>query len=322
MRAVLLNEFGPPEVLVAGEVPDPVAGSSQALIDVELASVTFVETQVRAGRPPHPAMAPELPAVLGNGVGGTVAAVGKGVAPALSGARVISTTGGSGGYAERVAVPAAGMIPVPDGLALRDAVALLADGRTATSLVRGAEVRPGETVLVEAAAGGVGSLLVQLARNAGARVAAVARGRRKLRLAAELGAEVAVDYGEPGWVEHVRDEVGDVDVVFDGVGGEIGRAAFDLVGPGGRFCPFGLASGSFTVIPDELAAERGVTVVRGAPPTPEDMQALTRSALAEAVAGRLRPVIGQTFPLARAADAHAAIEARDTVGKTLLLARG
>jgi NADPH2:quinone reductase len=320
MRAVLLNEFGPPEALVAGEVPDPVAGSGQALIDVEIASVTFVETQVRAGRPPHPAMAPELPAVLGNGVGGTVAAVGEGVEPALSGARVISTTGGSGGYAERAAVPAGGLIPVPDGLGLRDAVALLADGRTATSLVRGAEVRPGETVLVEAAAGGVGSLLVQLARNGGARVAAVARGRRKLRLAAELGAEVAVDYGEPGWAEHVRDDVGDVDVVFDGVGGDIGRAAFDLVRAGGRFCPFGLASGSFTAIPDELAAERGVTVVRGAPLTPEDMRELTRSALAEAVAGRLRPVIGQTFPLARAADAHAAIEARETVGKTLLLA--
>jgi NADPH:quinone reductase len=139
-------------------------------------------------------------------------------------------------------------------------------------------------------------------------------------LAAELGAEVAVDYDDPGWVAHVRDEVGDVDVVFDGVGGEIGRAAFDLARRGGRFCPFGLASGSFTAIPDALAAERGVTVVRGAPLTPEDMQELTRSALAEAVAGRLRPVIGQTFPLARAAEAHAAIEARDTVGKTLLLA--
>jgi NADPH2:quinone reductase len=320
MRAVLLSEFGPPEALVAADVPDPVAGPGEALIEVEIAGVTFVETQVRGGRAPHPAMAPELPAVLGNGVGGTVTAVGEGVDPALSGTRVISTTGGTGGYAERAAVPAAGLIPVPDGLSLRDAVALLADGRTATSLIRAAEVRRGETVLVEAAAGGVGSLLVQLARNGGARVAAVARGGRKLRLAAELGAAVAVDYDQPAWAGHVREEVGDVDVVFDGVGGEIGRAAFDLVRAGGRFCPFGLASGSFTVIPDALAAERGVTVVRGAPPSPEDMQELTRSALAEAVAGRLRPVVGQTFPLERAGEAHAAIEARDTVGKTLLLA--
>lgn len=251
-----MNEFGPPGVLVPTEVPDPVPGPGQALIDVEIANITFVETQLRAGNAP-PAMEPELPVILGNGVGGVVAA---GPDPALHGTRVISTTGGSGGYAERVAVDAAGLIAVPEDVGLADAVALLADGRTAMSLIRAADIQAGETVLVEAAAGGVGSLLVQLASAVGARVVAAAGGERKLRVVRELGADETVDYTEPGWTERVRDGV---DVVFDGVGGEIGHAAFELVRPGGRFCAFGLASGTFTQIPDADAARRNVTVVRG-----------------------------------------------------------
>lgn len=316
MRAVLVNEFGPPEVLVPAEVPDPVAEAGQALIGVEIANITFVETQLRAGKAPHPSMQPRLPTIPGNGVGGVVAEVGDGVDATLVGTRVITSTGGSGGYAERVAVDSAGVIPVPDGVGLPEAVALLADGRTAMALMRAAEVRADETVLVEAAAGGVGSLLVQLARGAGARVVAAAGGERKLRVARELGADEAVDYNEPAWAEKMRDGV---DVVFDGVGGAVGRAAFELVRPGGRFCAFGLASGAFTDIPDADAARRDMTVIRGTRLGPEELGELSRAALAEAEAGRLRPVIGQTFPLERAADAHEAIEARATVGKTLLL---
>ncbi|HZV72335.1 MAG TPA: zinc-binding dehydrogenase [Conexibacter sp.] len=318
MQAVTLNAFGPPEALVSIELPDPVPQAGQALIEVHLANITFVETQIRAGRPPHPAMAPSLPAIPGNGVGGTVAAVGAGVDPGLVGTRVIASTGGSGAYAELVAVPAAALIPVPDGLGLRDATALLADGRTAMAQLRNAAVRSGETVLVEAAAGGVGSLLVQLASSAGAYVVAAARGSRKLALAGELGARLAVDYGDAGWAERVRAERGGVDVAFDGVGGEIGRTAFELLRAGGRFCPFGMASGSFAAVGEDEAARRDVAIVRGGPLAPAESLALTREALAEAAAGRLRPVVGQTFPLRRAADAHAAIEARATVGKTLL----
>jgi NADPH2:quinone reductase len=232
---------------------------------------------------------------------------------------VVTSTGGSGGYAERVAVPADGLIAVPDGLELPDAVALLADGRTALSLLRSAEVRPGETVLVEAAAGGVGTVLVQLALGAGARVVAAAGGPRKLEVARGLGAQVAVDYREPDWAARVRSEAGAVDVVFDGVGGEIARTAFELVGAGGRFCPFGMASGAFAQVNEGEAARRDVELRRGTRLTPEEMIELSTAALAEAAAGRLRPVIGQTFPLERAADAHAAIESRQSIGKTLLL---
>jgi len=316
--AIMLSEFGPPSVLVPAELPDPVPGPGQVVVEAAFANITFVETQIRAGRPPNPAMAPALPAVLGNGVGGTVSAVGEGVDPALAGTLVVTSTGGSGGYAQRCAVPAAGLIPVPGPLPADAAVALLADGRTALALTDAADPRPGETVLVEAAAGGVGSLLVQLAKHAGARVVALAGGPRKLAAARDLGADLAIDYREQGWAEAVRREAGLIDVVFDGVGGDAGRDAFALLRPSGRYAGFGMASGSFAAIPD--AAEPGVIRLRFAPVGPAQSVELTRRALGLAASGALRPLIGQRFPLDRAADAHAAIEARATIGKSLLIA--
>jgi NADPH:quinone reductase len=316
VRAVVIREFGPPEVLEPAEVADVRAGPDDVVIDVEFANVTFVETQVRAGRPPHPSMLPALPAILGNGVGGTV----REGSP-WSGRRVVASLNGTGGYAERAVSAVARLIGVPDGLATRDAVALLADGRTALALAGRAELRAGDTVLVEAAGGGVGTLLVQIARRAGARVVALAGQPRKLALARDLGADVTADYSRDGWEKQVRDAVGEVNVVFDGVGGDIGLAAFGLLGAGGRFCPFGMASGSFAPVTPELAQDRQVTVRAGAGGNPEELAALARTALAEAAAGRLRPVIGQEFGLADTARAHAAIEARETVGKTLLTVR-
>jgi NADPH:quinone reductase len=129
-----------------------------------------------------------------------------------------------------------------------------------------------------------------------------------------------VDYTHPRWDERLRACLGGVDVVFDGVGGAIGCAAFDLLRRGGRFCAFGMASGAFVQVSDALVQERGVTLIGGTRPTPEVLRTLAQAALDEAVAGRLRPLIGQTFPLECAADAHAAMEQRATVGKTLLLA--
>jgi NADPH2:quinone reductase len=303
-------------VLEPAEVADVRAGPDDVVIEVEFANVTFVETQVRAGRPPHPSMLPTLPAILGNGVGGTV-----GEGSPWSGRRVVASLNGTGGYAERAVSAVARLIGVPDGLATRDAVALLADGRTALALAGRADLRAGETVLVEAAGGGVGTLLVQIARRAGARVVALAGQPHKLALARDLGADVTADYRRDGWEKQVRDAVGEVNVVFDGVGGDIGLTAFGLLGAGGRFCPFGMSSGSFAPVTPELAGDRQVTVRAGAAGSPEELAALARTALAEAAAGRLRPVIGQEFELAAAARAHAAIEARETVGKTLLTVR-
>lgn len=314
MRAVWLREFGGPEMLVPGEAPDPVPGAGQALIAVEFVNITFVETQMRAGAAPFPMKEP--PVILGNGVGGVVTAVGPGADAGLVGRRVVSATGGSGAYAEMVAVDAAGVLEVPDAVALDDAVALLADGRTAVMMLRAVEPKPGERVLVEAAAGGVGTLFVQLAKAAGAVVVAAVGGSHKAELPMRLGADEAVDYRESGWTE----KAGQVDVVLDGVGGDVAREAFTLLREGGRMISFGLASGEWANIPEEDAAARGVTLVQ-ATATPEELREFTQTALAEAAAGRLRPVIGQRFPLDGAADAHAAIQSRATVGKTLLEVR-
>src|SRR5258708_14429053 len=188
-------------------------------------------------------MLPALPAILGNGVGGTVAEVGAGVDRGLTGRRVVTSLNGTGGYAERAVAAGGQVVELREGVDLREAVALLADGRTALALMSRARPRAGDTVLVEAAAGGVGSLLVQFARNAGARVVALAGGERKLAVARDLGADLVGDYRDAGWPSRVREAAGKVDVVFDGVGGGIGLAAFGLLGDGGRFCPFGLASG-------------------------------------------------------------------------------
>jgi NADPH2:quinone reductase len=286
VRAIWLREFGPPEALVPGEADEP---AGEVVIEVEVANITFVETQVRAGRAPFPVALPMIP---GNGVGGTVGS-----------RRVVASLGGSGGYAERAAVPASALIDVPDGLALDDAVALLADGRTATMLAKAAALARGERVLVLAAAGGVGTLLTQLARAAGTTVTGAVGSERKRAVVESFGGS-GVLYEELA---------GPFDVVFDGVGGEIARTAFGQIARGGRMLSYGLASGSWAGIAPEEAAARGVALV-----APDRDPARLREYSQRALASGLRPHIGQRFPLARAAAAHAAIEARATTGKTLL----
>jgi NADPH:quinone reductase len=281
------------------------------VVEVAAASITFIETLVRAGRAPWQGGA-EPPYVPGNGVGGTVAAVGEGVDETWRGRRVVTTTGGRGGYAERVAVPATNLIPVPDGVELRDATALLADGRTATGLVEIAAPQPGEVALVEAAAGGLGTLLVQLCRSAGATVIAAAGGQRKLAVARELGADHVVDYSRPQWT----DGLPPVDIAFDGVGGDVGAAALAALRPGGRFLMFGLASGAATTPTRDDVTVLGFESLGSLGARASQ---LTAKALAAAETGGLRPVIGQVVPLADAAQAHAAIESRATIGKTLLI---
>ncbi|GLY91026.1 zinc-binding dehydrogenase [Actinoallomurus iriomotensis] len=326
MRVIQVERFGGPEVLVPTDAPDPVAGPGQAVVRVSAADVGFVETQIRAGAfgeyftvtPPY---------VPGHGVTGVVTAVGDGADPAWVGRRVAGYTGehgGRGGYAERAVIEAAALVPVPDGLALRDAAALLHDGVTALRLFDVVGVRAGEQALVTAAAGGMGLLLVQLAHAAGARVIGAARGRRKLALVGDQGAELVVDYSEPDWADRVREATGGTgaDVVLDGAGGAIGRAAFEVTARGGRFSAHGAPSGGFAALDSAEAEKRGITVsgIGDLQLAPEQMRQVLTRALAEAAEGRMRPVIGQTFPLERAADAHAAIEAREVVGRTLLLA--
>jgi NADPH:quinone reductase len=315
----VLRAIGPPSVLRLEEVEDPQPGPGQVLLGVHLANVTFVETQIRAGKPPRVEMLPKLPAILGNGVGGTVLAASD-ADKGLVGRGVITSLNGMGGYAERAVADASALIAIPHELGMDRALALLADGCTAVLLVNAAAVKRGETVLVEAAAGGVGSSLVQLAHNAGARVVGAAGGARKADVARALGADLVMDYSQPDWPKRLRSELNGrgVDVVFDGVGGDIGRAAFEFVALGSRFCAFGMAGGRFTDLLETDIAERDVTAHRGVQASRDELRQAAQTALELACEGHLRPLIGQMFPLAEAAEAHAAIEARATIGKTLL----
>ncbi|MEU5833143.1 zinc-binding dehydrogenase [Streptomyces diacarni] len=330
MRGITLERFGGPDVLRAVDLPDPVADPGQVIIDVAYADVLFLETQVRRG---EALFTPPLPYVPGGAVGGRITAVGQDVEPAWLGRQVVAKTvppagaGAGGGYAQRALARVETVSTLPNGVSLRDATALTHDGPTAVRLFDNAvgegALRPGAWVLVPAAAGGLGSLLVQLARAAGARVVAAARGERKLALAREeLGAHAAVDYTEAGWTEKVRAVVGErgVDVVFDGAGGTLGGEAFELTARGGRFSAHGAPAGGFARLPREAAAARGVALagIEQVQLSPEQAKPLLDRALFEAAGGRLAPVVGQTFPLADAAGAHAAIEARETLGKTLL----
>jgi NADPH2:quinone reductase len=321
MRVAQVKEFGGPEVLVTAEVPDPVAGPGEAVVAVSAVDTIFVETQIRSGsfgehfpvRPPY---------VPGGGIAGTVRAVGEGVDEAWIGRRVITSLGFSGGYAERAVASAAKLVPVPDSLGLREAAALVHDGVTATALLESTGPVAGDRVLILGASGGMGTLLVQLAKAVGAEVFGVARGELKTSLVRELGADTVVDATSPDWVAHARTALGPsgADVVLDGVGGDLGLAAFPLTADGGRFSAHGAPTGDFAPVDAAEAERRGIKLlgIGDVQLSDEEYVRLAAKALTEAASGRLHPVIGGEFPLERASEAHAAIEGRGLRGKVLL----
>jgi NADPH2:quinone reductase len=323
MQAIKVAQFGGPEVLVAVDVHDPIVGPGQAVIDVAAADVLFLDAVIRYGLATEffPLRPPYIP---GNGVAGTVVSVGPNTDGNWIGRQAVARTGGNGGgYAQRAAVAVDDLVPVPDGLGLLEAAALLHDGATALGLVESFPIQSGEWVLVVGASGGLGALLVQLARAAGGRVIGAARGPAKLDLAREIGAELAVDDSDPDWPKLVLEAANGhgADLVFDNVGGPVGLASFGAIAAGGRFSAHGAPAGGFTVVDPTEAARLGVTIrgIEQAQFSPSDLIRLTRRALADGAEGLIRPIIGQTFPLEHAADAHRAIEARTVIGKTLLV---
>lgn len=322
MRTATVTRFGPPEVLQVQEVPDPTPGRGQVVVDVAAADVLWVETMIRKGDG-REHFSFEPPYVPGGGVAGTVSSVGDGVDPQLVGQRVVASVGRSGGgYADRLVADTSVLVPVPDGVDLPVAAALLADAVTAFALAEVTKLTGADTVLVVGASGGLGIVSVQLAKSRGARVVATGRDERKLERIRGLGADAVVDTEEPGWVDEARAALGGsgATVVLDNIGGQLGQAAFELAAPGARFSAHGTPSGEFTAIDPERARARDVALfgIADAQLSPEQIHRFTEQALAETAAGRIRPIIGQTFPLDEAADAHRAIEERSVFGKTLL----
>jgi NADPH2:quinone reductase len=267
---------------------------------------------------------PSLPTVPGREVAGVVESLGEGVAELWLGRRVVAHLGfAPGGYAELAVTDVDRVHEVPANLDFAEAVAMIGTGRTAMGILQFAELGPDSVVVVPAAAGGIGTLLVQYAKNAGATVIGLAGGPEKVARVEANGADLAVDYRDPGWAEKVRAHLGGrtATVVFDGVGGEVARAAVALLGPRGRHVVFGwsgegIRDGGPYLVEGVSEQVLGPVMMQKAG-GPDPVRTLELRALTEAAAGRLTPAV-QRFPLAEAAAAHRALETRGTIGKVVL----
>lgn len=341
MDAIRHHTFGPPETLVLEHLPDPVPRPGQVLIAATAHGVHLLDTAIRRGEAAGPLALPRLPTVPGREVAGTVTAVGEGVEPSWAGRRVaahLGPTPDGGGYARLVAVDATALHPLDDDIDDATAVAMVGTGRTALMVARAAAVRPEEVVVITAAAGGLGSLLVQHALGAGARVLALAGGPDKVRtvrhLALDAGPRLAVvDHRSTAWADAATAEASartglarlsaaSADVVLDGVGGPVGTTAARLLRPGGRLVVHGWASGTGNALTEpDVAASAGIDVrpvVGPGAPDLGDPHLLAARALGLAADGAWR-VLTHQVPFAEAARAHRELEERRTTGKVVLV---
>lgn len=322
MRAVVCPVLGPPEVLVVEERAPLTPGPGQVVVDVEAAGVNFVDALFVAGRYQ---IRPPVPFVPGSEISGRVSAVGEGVTVPAVGTRVMGMPG-LGGFAEQVVLGADAVLPVPDGLDAARAATFIQSYCTALfALARRARVQVGEQVLVLGAGGGVGLAGVDVARALGAEVIAVASTPGKRAAACAAGARVAVDPGVEDLKARARElGGGGVDVVIDPVGGALAEPALRALRVGGRYLVIGFASGTIPSLPlnQVLLNNRSVVGVdwgAWAMRDPAAQRALLEEALTMVRDGRLRPVAPTTYPLERAADALADLEARRVTGKVALV---
>jgi NADPH2:quinone reductase len=302
LRAALLREVDGPFEL--GEVPEP-AADGKVIVRVRAAGINFADVMVRRGT--YPQM-PEFPAVIGSEVAGELE----------DGTRVMAITSGGGGYAEKVAVDRAQVVPLPDHASFAEGASFLLTFLTAhIPLTRQVRIRPGSVVLVHAAAGGVGSAAIQVARTLGARVIAAVGSAEKLDVCRSLGAEEAFVYDE------LPEDIG-VDVVVDPVGGELFASSFARLRPLGTVIAIGSAAGAWPEIEPARLVGRNVglagfylgRLLRLAPE-------LVGDAVGELLGlwhtGALTPLVGAEFPLDGVEQAHALVESRQSVGKVVLL---
>jgi NADPH:quinone reductase len=328
MRQVQFNRFGGPEVLEVIERPTPSPGSGQVLIRVGAVGVNFAETLMRQNRY---AVTPELPAIPGSEVAGTIERLGVGVGGMMVGARVavplFATGSVVGGYADHVVAEASMVTPLPEALSFEVATALMIQGLTALYLPK--QISPkGKTVLVNAAAGGVGSLLIQVARRAGAKtVIAAASSAEKLHFARSLGADAGIDYTQPDWVDAVRAASGGAgpEIIYESAGGDVTKGCLAALAPGGELVVYGalnIQGIEFGVpeLTDIIFKNQSLTgFALSSLLTPMGLRAGLAELFELAVRGDLKVTVSATYPLERAADAHRALEGRGTMGKLVLV---
>jgi NADPH2:quinone reductase len=324
MHAIRLHTFGPAENLTYEEVADPLPGPGQVRIAVEAAGVHLLDTALREGEQGPLPGPTRLPTVPGREVAGVVESLGEGVAALWLGKRVVAHLGFSpGGYAELAVTDVDRAHEIPANLNAAEAVAMIGTGRTAMGILQFAELGPDAVAVIPAAAGGIGTLLVQYAKNAGAVVIGLAGGPEKVARVQTGGADLAVDYKEPGWPDKVRAYLGgrEATVVFDGVGGDVARESVALLGPGGSHLVFGWSAEGIRdgepYLVDGVSERVLGPVMMQRTGGPNPVRTLELRALTEAAAGRLTPAV-QRFPLAEAAAAHRALETRGTIGKVVL----
>ena len=321
MKAIMIYEYGGPEVLKLEERPTPAPGPGEALVEIKAAGVNFVEIYQRMGW-----YKLSLPSGIGGEGAGTVTAVGPGVASVKSGDRV-AWLSGSGSYATHTVMAADKLVPVPEALSLEHAAASMVQGLTAHVLAtRTYPLKPGDTCLVHAAAGGVGRLLCQIAKMRGAYVIGTVSSEAKAQVAREAGADETINYRERDFeaeVKRITNGKG-VNVAYDSVGKDTFDRSLNSLAPLGYMVSYGQSSGfppPFDI--QRLAGPRSLFLTRPAvfayTSTREELLAHANAVFGLIIGGQLKLHIDRTFPLAQAAEAHMALASRQTTGKLLLI---
>jgi NADPH2:quinone reductase len=326
MKAVQISRFGGPEVLDVVDVPTPVVGPGQILVRLGSIGVNLADTLTRMDRY---AVTPPLPAILGAEAAGVVEAVAPDVRGFAVGQRVAAPLFASnslGAYAEFAVIDAGLAVPLPDAISFDQATALMIQGLTALYLTRQAPPN-GKSVLINAAAGGVGSLLVQLAKQAGARtVIAGASSAQKLEFARSLGADAGVNYTTPGWTEELGRITGGngPDIIYESIGHEVTTASLAALAPLGQIVIYGaLNIQNFQLgVPELLGLifkNQSLTGFAFATLlSPAGLSAGLNELFDLVINGKLKVTIGGRYPLAEASKAHIALEGRGTTGKLVL----
>lgn len=315
MKAIRVHELGGPEKLAFEEIERPVPDGDEILVRVSAAGINYADTMMRSG---NYLTKPDLPFTPGYEAAGVIEEIGEDVTGLQKGQRVLATTS-SGGYAEFATAKANSVIPIPDELGFGEATALLVQGLTALGLLN--ETKPGQTILIHAAAGGVGSLLVQLAKHKGLKVIGTASSEQKLQMIAGLGADAAIDYTESVWPEEVLKATGGngADWIIEMVGGDIVAKNLKILATHGTMIVYGSASGedfklSVLGLMFKNHTVKGYWLMNE---PVENRIKFTRELLEHLGAGRLKIQVTE-FPLERVKEAHEAIESRKTTGKVVL----
>lgn len=323
MKAILCKAYGPPESLVLEEVEPLKPGRGQVVIAVKACGVNFPDTLIIQGKYQFK---PPLPFSPGSEVAGVVKEVGAGVKHVKEGDRVIAFTG-HGGFAEEVLAEAAQLIPIPKGMDFTTASAfVLTYGTSHYALKDRAQLKPGETLLVLGAAGGVGLAAVEIGKVMGARVIAAASSDEKLEVCKQHGADEGINYTTEDLRERVKEltQGNGVDVVYDPVGGNYSEAALRSMAWGGRFLVIGFTAGEIPRIPLNLTLLKGCSIVgvfwgSFTARDPKRNQEHLQELLTWFVTGKIKPLISATYPLSRAADALNDMMNRKVKGKVVLL---